>query len=468
MKKCKNCRHVNRDTESFCEECGAPLMNELMHQEENQAQPSMNKGNESTPLRSKRSWIWVFLFVFIVLGAGSYFLGTHYFSKEQQISHFIEAIENGDAQELSKKMRTNESEFQVNPQSIKPLITYYQKNPTELKKLEKALLKDKKLHGLTIRETSQTAFFFHRYQFILTPVSVQLTTNQRGVTLAMNGREVGTSDSTTYQKELGPLAPGQYTFTATVKDSTGEPVITEEYRLLEEENYISSIPLDFKRMNFVVESNLPDADIYINDRKVGTLTNGSKTIVPLFWSKGMTIQLKKTINGEEIQTSKETIGENDFVEALSDNPTLQLNFPLASDYDARKALETFYQAFAKQVKSHTDSTEFAKKYLVGGENNPQFPSFIESLERLREKKSTDVSPDFEVTINTLQLDGKENYHVNYYLEAKNSKAKENGLRYEWINGLNDQIHLVKEPLKEGQLQFVSIDEQTLAWLEKIL
>ena len=61
MKKCKNCRHVNRDTESFCEECGAPLMNESMHQEENQAQPSMNKGNESTPLRSKRSWIWVFL-----------------------------------------------------------------------------------------------------------------------------------------------------------------------------------------------------------------------------------------------------------------------------------------------------------------------------------------------------------------------------------------------------------------------
>ena len=151
----------------------------------------------------------------------------------------------------------------------------------------------------------------------------------------MNGREVGTSDSTTYQKELGPLAPGQYTFTATVKDSTGEPVITQK-----KENIIS-IPLDFKRMNFVVESNLPDADIYINDRKVGTLTNGSKTIGPLFWSKGMTIQLKKTINGEEIQTSKETIGENDFVEALSDNPTLQLNFPLASDYDARKALETF-------------------------------------------------------------------------------------------------------------------------------
>lgn len=151
-----------------------------------------------------------------------------------------------------------------------------------------------------------------------------------------------------------------------MKDSTGEPVITEEYRLLEEENYISSIPLDFKRMNFVVESNLPDADIYINDRKVGTLTNGSKTIGPLFWSKGMTIQLKKTINGEEIQTSKETIGENDFVEALSDNPTLQLNFPLASDYDARKALETFYQAFAKQVKSHTDSTEFAKNISLVG------------------------------------------------------------------------------------------------------
>ena len=100
-----------------------------------------------------------------------------------------------------------------------------------------------------------------------------------------------------------------------------------------------------------------------------------------------------------------------------------MNFPLASDYDARKALETFYQAFAKQVKSHTDSTEFAKNISLVGKIILNFLLFIESLERLREKKSTDVSPDFEVTINTLQLDGKENYHVNYYLEAKNSKKK---------------------------------------------
>ena len=68
-----------------------------------------------------------------------------------------------------------------------------------------------------------------------------------------------------------------------------------------------------------------------------------------------------------------------------------------------------------------------------------------------------------MTINTLQLDGK-NYHVNYYLEAK--ILKQNGLRYEWINGLNDQIHLVKRTVKEGQLQFVSIDEQTLTAARK--
>ena len=93
---------MNRDTESFCEECGAPLMNESMHQEENQAQPSMNKGTNLLLSDQKKLDLGV-SFVFIVLGAGSYFLGTHYFSKEQQISYFIEAIENGDAQELSKK-----------------------------------------------------------------------------------------------------------------------------------------------------------------------------------------------------------------------------------------------------------------------------------------------------------------------------------------------------------------------------
>lgn len=74
-----------------------------------------------------------------------------------------------------------------------------------------------------------------------------------------------------------------------MKDSIGEFVIIEEYCLLEEENYIFSIFLDFKWMNFVVESNLLDVDIYINDWKVGMLMNGSKMIGFLFWFKGMMI-----------------------------------------------------------------------------------------------------------------------------------------------------------------------------------
>ena len=61
----------------------------------------MNKGTNL--LLSDQKKLDLVSFVFIVLGAGSYFLRTHYFSKEQQISYFIEAIENGDAQELSKK-----------------------------------------------------------------------------------------------------------------------------------------------------------------------------------------------------------------------------------------------------------------------------------------------------------------------------------------------------------------------------
>ena len=83
MKKCKNCRHVNRDTESFCEECGAPLMNESMHQEENQAQPSMNKGTNLLLSDQKEAGSGCFFCVHRSW-SGSYFLGTHYFLRNNK------------------------------------------------------------------------------------------------------------------------------------------------------------------------------------------------------------------------------------------------------------------------------------------------------------------------------------------------------------------------------------------------
>lgn len=93
MKKCKNCRHVNRDTESFCEECGAPLMNESMHQEENQAQPSMNKGTNLLLSDQKEA------------GSGCFFLCSSFLERVAIFSGRIIFLRNNKFLILLKRLR---------------------------------------------------------------------------------------------------------------------------------------------------------------------------------------------------------------------------------------------------------------------------------------------------------------------------------------------------------------------------
>ena len=79
----------------------APLTNESMHQEENQAQPSMNKGNESTSSQIKRKLDHgCFFCVHRSWKRVAIFSGRIIFLRNNKFLHFIEAIENGDAPKL--------------------------------------------------------------------------------------------------------------------------------------------------------------------------------------------------------------------------------------------------------------------------------------------------------------------------------------------------------------------------------
>lgn len=476
MKKCKNCGHVNRDTEPFCEECGAPLINEQLIQvkdtkEKKTIDRSESKNQtEEQPLKksflSKKQWGILVLFVCILGGFSLYKLGEKNFSKEQQITNFIQEIQDQDTHSLSKKLTTNEQNFNVTPSSITPLIQYFHSNKTELKKLEQALKKNKKLHGLSIQEKGQNYFFFKRYRFVLAPVYVQVTTNQKAVALTVNQANLGTSDSDTYQQEFGPIAPGNYTFQATVKDSTGENVIAEETRFIDADTYSPVVALNFKNISFPIASNLPDADIYVNDTKVAQIPSGTKTIGPLFWSKGMSIQLKKEINGETIETPKETIKENDFNEQAEENLTLQLNFPVMTEYDVRSALEEFYGEFTKasQKDSPLTSEEFAKKYLADGTKDSAYEELRQLIDGNR--KSTQPQASYELTINNFEMIGKDLYQVDYRLESSKPQSTDGKQvpRVEWIDGLTDRMILIKDDFATPTLQFTTIDERILRWL----
>jgi uncharacterized membrane protein YvbJ len=465
LKKCENCGHLNKNTDPFCEECGAPLLNQQLDWLPEQAKTKEDVNKKTSFPHFKKSFLFLGFILILLLGGLIYKWGEQRLSKEQQIADFVQNIEEQDAHAVSQQLTTNESAFQISPSSIRPLVEFLHGNKKELKKVEQGLKHKQKIHGLSLQQVGQTYLFFPRYRLVLTPVHVQVATNQEKVKLKVNQTELGTSNSSQYQQEFGPIVPGNYTFQAAIEDTTGDTILKNEVRFIDADTYSPMIDLNFKKITIPITSNLTDADIYVNNKKIGTYSEGTQMVGPLFWRENMTIQLKKAVNGEVIETAKETVKETDFSEQETENLTLHLNFPLVSSYDIRSALEAFYQELGavSQEQQPASAKHFAATYLM---NETANPAYEELWKLLANGTLAKKSAEYEVAINDFKLIGKDTYQVKYRLQASLKKlAGDHTLpEVEWIEGLTAQVVITKNNFSTTTPKFITIDERVLNWL----
>lgn len=454
MKICNNCENHNEDASLFCEHCGNKIIeqkpiekcNQCGIQKESDARFCENCGYsfneikdnqnkiESTetcnhinrepqnqqvaqqPMSKKNKIILSLLLVILLAGGGSYTFFNQKFSKSNQIKDIITAVNKKDTSFLSKRMVSTDPSLIISKENIMPMLSYFEDNKDAIHLLQDSFEKSKSFQGLSIKEKGKQAFFFPKYNVEVSPIYTIIISNVKDSKVEMNGVNLFTTDSTEFEKKIGPLFPGKYEFKASIKDE--KEVIEDTYNLLpDSEEDLSIIDLSFVMITIPIQSNMKQAKIILNNKEIGELKEGKAEIGPLLWNDHLNIQLSKKTDAGELKTDIQELKKTDINDSDLRISTVYLDFKTADEYDIKAGLQLFYDEFENAVTSTNDysASDFANKFYEDGENNNSFSGIKDYItwcrERSAKKEYTGVS--FNLNVKNVEPIAENIYKVKY-------------------------------------------------------
>lgn len=447
---CKNCGMKNDSDKKFCKSCGTPLTNisessEDVHStdesnvrssdmteqvgtvsseskaeasnvsqshhehskvDEKQAPKKMNK--------STKVWLSVIAAVFVVL-FGTYKFAENYYSYENQQERYIETIKAQDAKAYSDAMVSNHPGFEVTEASIQPLVDYFKGNSQGyndmLRHLKQETYNFNNQDMLYIAKDGKYFGMFDRYQLFVTPVEFIVLADVEDAVIVYNDTETEEAADVDYT-HFGPVAPGTHKVSvkATVADKDIEETISQDVLSA---GYAEEIYFDFDTIQFVVNTDVDQAEIYQGDYLLGNVKDAKGEIGPILWEEGIVLTFKTTLESGEL------VEKDIALEEGRNNYNVQV-FPDVSSYDVERMINKTYQASSDLSYEETeDRLESVASYLVNGKDNDLFTTFKNTGKKYRD--NDDISGvyysidllDYELTdLSTLAV--KYELDVNEY------------------------------------------------------
>ena len=162
-----------------------------------------------------------------------FFLMIHnYYSKENTIDRFFEAIENEDSKMLQRLIQSDTDKLKVTEDSVEPFLRYFHKHDDQRNKLKEQLLADSKENRkpkdglIMLKSNNKKWVFFTTYQFEVKSHYIKLETDgklQDAVITA--GKEKLTANE---NGEYGPLVIGEHPLTIAFEDPFGNTIEVEK------------------------------------------------------------------------------------------------------------------------------------------------------------------------------------------------------------------------------------------------
>lgn len=431
-KKCANCGATLKEDDMFCPECGQGVgggqlspTTELESAERSQKKKGPNK---------KNIILAVIAAVLFIGACGFYFWGKEHYSFENQVNQFIDGLSKNDPDVIAY-LTTDDPNFEMTEESIQPLFEYINENKEYLSDLKASLLTGAGNGEIQVTQSGKQMLLFDNYKFVVTPVYVTVTTGLEDMTILVNEKEIATSDSTDYQKEVGPLAPGVNVFTGKVMVGKEEQEISRSIDLVPSTSdySIEEVDLTIQVMSFTVESNVKDGEILLDGESVATLENGKAKIGPLAWYDGMVMQVVKSFDSGNLKSEIYEISQYD------DGEVVTLDVESAADEaTVYSFLDDFYSQVNSFLSDYNDygSGEQAElaEFFTNGKENDDFIDFNTYISENREREDASVSVYFDDVAEVLQVDANKfqvvfsvNYHT--YYDDWDKDAVQNNLKY---------------------------------------
>ncbi|WP_125607009.1 zinc ribbon domain-containing protein [Lapidilactobacillus bayanensis] len=431
---CPNCGHEVEKGAAFCGNCGFNLADYFKDQSnQSQATETQKATNDNTttaqtgtqaqsqhataqrrtavhkPPMSKRKKILVSLLsaLGIILIAG-YFYAKSYYNPEKQLDRAITALSNNDTNASLGYLTTDDTELKLTKQSIKPFLSYLAKHHSVIDSLKNG-------SSYSFVPSGKRMLFFPTYKFEIKGVYPRITTNTAGTKVSISGTKLGTTGQVA-DKEVGPLVPGQYIFTAKAKIS-GKNVTTETTRDFVNSSGDTNIDLEFQTISLTAVG-YPDATVMIDGSEVGKIDQYRQLEInnyPVTDTSKLT-EVYDTGNGKVTSRAVSIAGQ--------DGMEISVGYPGVISHDnAGYLISSIYDDVSYLASSADSNTEDDLANLfTDGSSNKYYQDLVKMVEGYNDDDTIDsvsVSTDFKHVYPIAKNQAKVIFNVEYvfYLDG---------------------------------------------------
>lgn len=247
----------------------------------------------------KWGWLLGLLIALVLLFVGL----NNYYQPRNQIARAYTVLNNPN-KNGAHYITTNDSQAKINRESVKPVQKEFhdQVEAGFINKhaFVKNRLKELNTNGSEFKKTGNVWLFFPKYKYEVNTTSIPVKTNLPNLKIYQNGKYVATSHGHNYKKNFNHLLDGVYKFTAkgTVH---GQKVNTSDlYNGSGASDNMMNLDININTFNI---KSVPNAEVYVNNKKVGNLDkNGNYILKNYPIHKNTKLYLKANLNGKMTQS----------------------------------------------------------------------------------------------------------------------------------------------------------------------
>ncbi|MCH5583420.1 hypothetical protein MK805_00290 [Shimazuella sp. AN120528] len=221
----------------------------------------------------------------------AYIAGAYLMDPRDKVASFEQAVRDGDVNTLSSLIHSPDSKLEIDDKHIRDLIAYSKENEDYLPELVSSMMTqiNDEENGITnigadhdyYLKRTNIPLFYSLYTIQIRPYFLEISTNEPGATIKVDGKQVFKTTDKEKTYTMGPLMPGNYKTYAEKK---------YQYALLSQEDTVSAFDektatsesdLDLNGSNLNLESNFENTNIFVNGKAIGKTVKDLPEIGPI-------------------------------------------------------------------------------------------------------------------------------------------------------------------------------------------
>lgn len=309
--------------------------------------------------------------IVVAIIIGLFIWGNKYYAKSATANRTLAVLKSGSATKYAKDIVWSDTKKDIKANELTPFVDYMNNDGWSKQRQNNVydqLMSGSSADDYTFTEVGKHFLFFPNYKLTIKPVNFDVATNNKDITLKMNGKKIGISDSDSYSKPLKRQVSGLYKFTATGKIN-GQDVATSDERAISS-NVNVNLAIDM--ISFDVNSNLSSGDLYIGNTKIDTLKDGLLQVKKMPISKGATAYVEAKFGDQTIRSSKMSLKD------LYDGESIDLNAKgLMTESDADNTISSMYNALGSYASNESDSDTLTM--FKNGANNKAYQDYKQMI-----------------------------------------------------------------------------------------